>query len=81
MELIYDTGGREKYYQALNVKDCVVRAIAIANQMDYKVTYNLVKKYNGGESAVAVIDGVIHDTYNFARDGSRKVYGYWIKPE
>jgi hypothetical protein len=26
----------------------------------------------------AVIDGVIHDTYDPARDGSRCVYGYWL---
>jgi hypothetical protein len=26
----------------------------------------------------AVIDGVIHDTYNPDRDGNRCVYGYWI---
>ena len=133
MEWIYNTGGREKYYRALNVGDCVVRAIAIANGMDYKVTYNLVKKYNGGETprngvcrvvygrllkdlgwysvsccedgcdeihlndgeipekgtvicrlqnhAVTVIGGVIHDTYNSARDGNRRVYEYWIKSE
>ena len=133
MEWVYDTGGREKYYKALSVGDCVVRAIAIANGMDYKVTYNLVKKYNDGDTprngvyrfvyakvledlgwknvsccedgcdeihlnneeipeegtvicrldkhAVAVIDGVIHDTYNSARDGNRRVYEYWIKSE
>ena len=28
---------------------------------------------------VAVIDGVIHDTYDCSRDGTRCVYGYWIK--
>ncbi len=28
---------------------------------------------------VAVIDGVIHDTYDCTRDGSRCVYGYWYK--
>tara|TARA_Y100000004_G_C8851894_1_gene385109 strand:- start:220 stop:816 length:597 start_codon:yes stop_codon:yes gene_type:complete len=28
---------------------------------------------------VAVIDGVIHDTFDSARDGKRLVYGYWIK--
>ena len=50
MEWIYDTGGREKYYKALNVNDCVTRAIAIANGMDYKETYMALKKYNGGES-------------------------------
>jgi hypothetical protein len=26
---------------------------------------------------VAVIDGVVHDTYDCTRDGSRCVYGYW----
>jgi hypothetical protein len=26
---------------------------------------------------VAVIDGVVHDTYEDARDGKRCVYGYW----
>lgn len=28
---------------------------------------------------VAVIDGVIHDTYNPDREGTRCVYGYWSK--
>lgn len=27
----------------------------------------------------AVIDGVIHDTFDPSRDGNRCVYGYWIK--
>ena len=27
-----------------------------------------------------VIDGVINDTYDCSRDGSRCVYGYWTKP-
>ena len=29
---------------------------------------------------VAVIDGVIHDTYDCTREGTRCVYGYWSKP-
>ena len=29
--------------------------------------------------AVAIVDGVIHDTFNSAGDGSKKVYGYWKK--
>jgi len=29
---------------------------------------------------VAVIDGVIHDTYDPARDGTRCVYGYYVPP-
>jgi hypothetical protein len=28
---------------------------------------------------VAVIDGIIHDTYDCSRDGTRCVYGYFIK--
>lgn len=28
---------------------------------------------------VAVIDGVIRDTFDSSRDGTRCVYGYWIK--
>lgn len=28
----------------------------------------------------AVIDGVIHDTYDPSRDGTRCVYGYWREP-
>lgn len=29
---------------------------------------------------VAVVDGVIQDTHDPARDGTRCVYGYWRKP-
>ena len=29
--------------------------------------------------AVAVIDGVIHDTHDCSRGGKRCVYGYWHK--
>lgn len=28
----------------------------------------------------AMIDGVIHDTYDPSRDETRCVYGYWVKP-
>lgn len=28
----------------------------------------------------AVIDGVVHDTYDPGRDGTRCVYGYWSRP-
>lgn len=30
---------------------------------------------------VAMIDGVVHDTYDPSRDGTRCVYGYWKEPE
>lgn len=29
----------------------------------------------------AVIDGVIHDTHDPSRDGTRCVYGYWTQPK
>lgn len=29
---------------------------------------------------VAVVDGVLHDTYDSSRDGTRCVYGYWRAP-
>lgn len=29
---------------------------------------------------LAVIDGVVHDTYEDSRDGTRCVYGYYFKP-
>lgn len=28
----------------------------------------------------AVVDGVVHDTYDPSRDGTRCVYGYWRRP-
>ena len=33
------------------------------------------------EQLVAVIDGVIHDTYNPSRNETRCVYGYFYKEE
>ena len=32
---------------------------------------------NVSKHYVCVIDGVIHDTYDCSRDGTRCVYGYW----
>lgn len=50
MEFVYNDGGRSKYFQAKNVGDCAVRAIAIATGIDYKEVYNELKKLNGGKS-------------------------------
>lgn len=38
-----------------------------------KIVLNVSRHY------CAVIDGVIHDTYDPSRGGTRCVYGYWIK--
>jgi len=35
---------------------------------------------NVSKHLVAVIDGVIHDTHNPSRRGTRCVYGYWRQP-
>lgn len=44
---VYDDGGRSKYYKAKGVRDCVVRAWAIATDTDYKEMYNLFKSVAG----------------------------------
>ena len=38
-----------------------------------RLVLNLSKHY------AAVIDGVLHDTYDSSREGTRCVYGYWSK--
>ncbi len=45
MELIYSTGGREKYFKANVVGDCVCRSITNATGMDYKQVYDLINSY------------------------------------
>ena len=40
MKFIYATGGRENYFKASSVRDCVTRAIANATGMDYLEVYN-----------------------------------------
>lgn len=48
MEFHFNTGGREKYYKQVYVRDCATRALAIANNLDYKVAYKLMWKYQNG---------------------------------
>ena len=45
MELVYSDGGRSKYFKALKVGDCVVRAICNATGLDYMVVYNGINEY------------------------------------
>ncbi len=140
---VYDDGGRSRYFKG-EAGDCVVRAISIAAQLDYKQVYDDCALLNlqatersckhrsrarksarngmdvksaafkaymcelgfdwtplmtigsgctthlrpdelpGGRIIcsvsrhwVAVINGVIHDTFDSSRDGTRCVYGYW----
>lgn len=48
MKFNYNDGGRHKYYKAFGVGDCSVRALAISTNMDYKVAYKLMWKFNHG---------------------------------
>lgn len=128
MKFVYNDGGRSKYFKAKQVRDCVVRAAAIASQRDYKEVYDLAHKIAKGTPrngmskthtkrlmetlggkwqptmaigsgckvhlkdgelptgrivcslsghVVAVINGVVNDTYEDDRNGTRCVYGYW----
>lgn len=144
LEFNYNSGGREKYFTKERVGDCVCRAIAIANDMDYLEVYNMINDYaksehitkrkkkksnarngvyKGTEKRIltelgwkwkptmeigkgcqchlraneipmdktiicqvskhltVVKNGVINDTYNCSREGTRCVYGIWYKDE
>ncbi len=50
MKLVYSTGGREKYFKADNVGDCVTRAICNATGKDYKEVYNRLNEMAKSES-------------------------------
>lgn len=132
MKYQFNDGGRSEAGYKGDVRDCVVRAIAIATNENYGYVYNLVGQASMHISAArtgvsksvskklmlklgwkwtptmgigtgcrvhlkdgelpmgrlivsvsrhwtAVLDGVIHDTHDPSRNGSRCVYGYWSK--
>ena len=72
MELVYSTGDREKYYNAIKVGAC--RAIANGTGMDYKEVYDLINSYAEREHV-----SKRKETKSNARNGTRCVYGYYIK--
>lgn len=143
MDFVYSTGGRENYFSATNVGDCVTRAICNATGKDYLEVYKrlqtlektmrlgkyekkgsvrdgtrrkVLKKYieeelgwkwvpcmsigtgcqvhicgdelpktgsiilNLSKHLSCVKDGVLYDTYDCSRNGTRCVYGYWREP-
>lgn len=136
MAWVYNDGGRSTAGFKGEAGDCVVRAIAIAAEMDYREVYDALAAGMGETTAkgrtarngvarkvydpylaalgwtwtptmrvgsgctvharadelppgrlilrlskhlTAMIHGVIHDTYDPSRDGTRCVYGYWTK--
>ena len=46
LDYVYNDGGRSKYFKG-QTDDCVVRALAIATQRDYKEIYNIVRNVTG----------------------------------
>ena len=44
LQVRINDGGRSQYFKASNVGDCVVRAVAIATERDYKEVYNEIAK-------------------------------------
>ncbi len=71
MKWIYSTGGREKYFKAQKVGDCVTRAICNATGKDYKEVYDRLKEMakkehttrHRGHKKSSVRDGVFKETY------------------
>lgn len=70
MEFVYSTGGREKYFKAQNVGDCVTRSICNATGKDYLEVYNALKEISKAEHrgkrkkrTSSVRDGVYKYTY------------------
>ena len=65
MEFVYSTGGREKYFKAENVGDCVCRAICNATNMDYLAVYDMIQKLSKNEKhsrKSSARNGVCKDT-------------------
>jgi hypothetical protein len=91
-----DDGGRAAAGFRGTTGDCVTRAIAIAAQRDYREVYDALHEAALSDAAymrppgrlvvrlskhvAAVVDGVLHDTYDCSRGGTRCVYGYWRAP-
>lgn len=47
MPLVFDDGGRSKYFKGKDAGDCVCRSIAIASGLDYKEVYDSLRKAMG----------------------------------
>lgn len=71
MKFIYNDGGRDNYFKASNVGDCVTRAICNATGKDYKEVYDRLKemskcesvKRHRGHKRSSVRDGVFKETW------------------
>lgn len=77
----YDDGGRRAAgFRGTDTRDCVARALAIAMRRDLaagEVPDNCIAAVS--KHYVAIVGGVMRDTHDPSRDGTRCVYGYWHK--
>ena len=65
MKFVFSTGGREKYFRAENVGDCVCRAICNATGLDYMTVYNMIQELSRDEKRSkksSARNGVCKDT-------------------
>lgn len=76
MKFVYSDGGRSKYFEAHNVRDCVCRAICNASGMDYKVVYDRINELEKSRRVGK------HEHRGSARGGVRKsVLKYYLEQE
>ena len=68
--IVYDDGGRSKYFKAKDVRDCVTRALAIATKRDYKEVYDMLYE----EAKESPRNGVKKKAW---KNVARKLGGVW----
>jgi hypothetical protein len=84
---VLDDGGRAAAGYKGTAGDCVCRAIAIVTGQPYQQVYDALNELGSRERLIvsvskhltAVIDGMIYDTHDPSRGGSRCVYGYYSR--
>ena len=73
LDFNYNDGGRSKYFKAEKVGDCVCRAIAIANNMDYKEVYDMINLYAKKEHLGKRKKGISNARNGVYKDTIRRV--------
>jgi hypothetical protein len=67
INFVHNDGGRSTYFSGKNAGDCVVRAIAIATGLDYKIVYDAIAFRNkcawGKKSARNGVHKSIYELY------------------
>ena len=64
MNLFYDDGGRSKYFDTLDVQDCVTRSIAIATNLNYlDIHHEISKRVSKNKNADMPVSNKIMKSY------------------